>query len=72
MGLLAALPRKVAHEQPDVLALGGVERLAMGTGEVLAVVDQVILVPLQRPVGDVRVVDFDRFRDQLLVGKVHP
>jgi hypothetical protein len=70
--LLAALLFEVAHEKAGVFALGGVEGHTVGAGEVLAVVDQVILIALPRFLADVCVVDFDRFRDQLLVGKVHP
>lgn len=72
MRLRTARLRQVIHEHADVLALGGVEGHAEDAGQVLAVVDEVVPVAVERPVfADPGVVGFDCLGDQLLVGQLH-
>lgn len=63
---------QVVHEHADVLAAGRVEANAEDAPQVLAVVDEMVPVAVQRPVlADPCVVGFDCLGDQLLVGQLH-
>jgi len=72
MGVRAARPFQMSHEEPHVFGAAAVEVDALCAGQVLAEVDQVVAVAPHRPVVDPGVVDFDRLGDQLVVREFHP
>jgi hypothetical protein len=72
MRVLAPILLQMPHEQADVLPLRRIEAFPVSAGEVMVEMNEVVPVSLKRFfLADSGMVDFDRLRDQLLVGQAH-